>query len=73
MSCDVGEVTERLENEQFLIFCPSSDIAPKPTSRSRSHSISRVPLQISLARLFVFDLPSKLKVVHIRNKNKILF
>ena len=51
-----------------LIFYPSPNIAPKPTGQSRSHSISRVPLQISLARFFVFDLHSKLRVVYIRIK-----
>ena len=61
----------KLDN-YFLIFCPSPTIAPKPTGQFRSHSISRVPLQIYLARFFVFDIPSKLKVVHIRKKFKIL-
>ena len=56
----------------FWIFCSSPNVAPKPTSQSRSHSISRVPLQIFLAYFFVFDLPSKLRVVHIRKKFKIL-
>ena len=44
---------------------------PTPIDRSRSNSISWVPLQISLARFFVFDLPSKLMVVHIRKNIKI--
>ena len=56
----------------FLIFNPSPNVAPKPTGRSRSHSIPRVPLRISLAHFFVFDLLSKLTVVHIRKKLKIL-
>ena len=43
----------------------------KPAGQSRSHSISMVPLQISLAHFFVFGLPSKLRVVHIRKKFKI--
>ena len=50
----------------FLIFCPSPIVAPKPTDQSRSNSVSTVPLQIYLARFFVFDLHSKLRVVHVR-------
>ena len=57
----------------FLIFCPPPNVAPKPTSQSRSHSISRVPLQISIARFFVFDLASKLRVVHRRKNLKFSF
>ena len=56
-----------------LIFCPSPNVSPKPTGQSRSHSISRVPLQISVARFFVFDLPSKLRIVHIRKNIKFSF
>ena len=52
--------------------CPSRVVEPKPIDRSRSNSISRVPLQISLAHFFVFDLPSKLRVVDISKKIKIL-
>ena len=55
----------------FLIFCPSPNVAPKLNDQSRSHSISRVPLQIYPACSFVFDLPSKLRVVHIRKKFKV--
>ena len=47
------------------------NVAPKPTGQSSSHSISRVPLQISSAHCFVFDLPLNLRVVHIRKKFKI--
>ena len=50
--------------KQFLIFCPSPDVVLEPTDQSSSHSTSRVPLQISLT--FFFDLPSKLRVVHMR-------
>ena len=57
----------------FLIFCPSSNVAPKQSGQSRSHSISRVPLQISLAHFFVFDLLSKLWVDHIRKNLKFSF
>ena len=52
--------------------CQSPNIAPKPTDQSCSNSVSRVPLQTSPACLFVFELPSKLRVVHIRKKFKIL-
>ena len=45
----------------------SPNVASKPTDQSRSNSISRVPLQISLARFF-FDLPLKVRVVYLRNK-----
>ena len=57
-----------IRNIIFFIFYPSPNVAPKPTGRSRSHSIPRVPLQISLATFFVLDLPPKLRVVHIRKK-----
>ena len=58
--------------KQFLIFCQSAQIAPKPNDQCRSYSISRVPLQISSARFFsVFELPPKLRVVHIKKKFKI--
>ena len=61
----------KLENS-FLIFCPSLNVPPKRTDQSRSHSISMVHLQVSLANFFfVFDLRSKLRVVHIRIKIKI--
>ena len=52
--------------KQFLIFCPSPKVAPKPTGQSSSHSISMAPLQISAAHFFVYDIPSKLRVVHIK-------
>ena len=42
--------------KQFLIFCPSPNVAPKPTGQSHSHSISRVPLQIQLAHFFSFQI-----------------
>ena len=41
----------------FLIFYPSSNIAPKPTDQSCSNSIFRVLLQLSSASPFHF-LPS---------------
>ena len=47
-----------------LIFSPSPNVAPKLNDQSLSNSISRVPLQISLALFFVSYLPSKLRVVH---------
>ena len=53
----------------FLIFCPSPNVAPKPTGQSRSHSISRVPLQMSLAHFFRFR--STLKIKGSSHKKKI--
>ena len=41
--------------KQFLIFCSSPNVAPKPTDQSRSNSISRVLLEISLA-IFSFSI-----------------
>ena len=52
----------------FLIVNPLPSIAPKPTGRSRSHSIPRVPLQISLAHFFRFR--SILKIKGSSHKNK---
>ena len=61
--------------KQFLIFCLSRNVAPKPTDQSCSNQISGVPLQLFPVSfsffLFYFDLPSKLRVVHIRKKLKI--
>ena len=49
---------------------PSPKVEPKPIDRSRSYSISRVPLQISCKYLepfvLLFPLTLKLRVVHIR-------
>ena len=61
LSAFPGKIPET--RKMVLIFCPSLNVAPKSTDQSRSNSISRVPLQISLALFFVFDLPSKLRVV----------
>ena len=47
----------------------SPNVGPKPTNQSRSNSTCRILLQISLAHIYVFDLPLKLRVIHIR-KNK---
>ena len=44
-----------------FIFCSSLNVAPKPTGQSRSHSICRVPLQISLAHFFRFRPTPKIK------------
>ena len=63
-----------LETRKIVFnFLLSRNVAPKPTDQARSHSTSWVPLQISPARFFVFDLPLKLRVVHIRKKIKFLF
>ena len=50
-----------------LSVWPSPIVEPKPINRSRSHSIPTVPLRISLAHFFVFDLPSKYKKDQIEN------
>ena len=43
-----------------LIFCPSPDVAPKPSGQSRSHSTSCVPLQIGLSpAVFLSTLKTK--------------
>ena len=52
-------------------FFPSPNAGPKPTHQSRSNSIYRIVLQIFLAIIFVFDLPLKLRVVHIGKNYKI--
>ena len=52
---------------------PSPNAGPKPTHQSRSNSICRILLQIFLAIIFFFDLPLKLRVVHISKNYKILF
>ena len=55
----------------FLIFYPSPNIATKPTEQTCSNSIFRIPLQISTAHFFfffIFNLPLKLRVVYLRNK-----
>ena len=49
------------QEKQFLIFCPSSNVAPKLSDQSRSHSISRIPLQISAASFFHFRSTLKIK------------
>ena len=57
------------KKKYFLIFYPSPSLATKPTDFSCSNSILRVPLQISPARFFFFfDLPLKLRVVYLSNK-----
>ena len=61
------------ETIKILFNFLSPYVAPKPTDQSPSHSISRIPLQLGLspALVFLFDLPSKLNVVHIRKHLKI--
>ena len=56
----------------FFIFFVSPNVGPKPTDQSRTNSIYIVLLQISLIPIFLFDVSSKLRVVHIRKKFKIL-
>ena len=55
----------------FKIFFPSPNVGPEPTHQSRSNSIYRILLQIFLAIIFVFDLPLKLRGVHIGKNYKI--
>ena len=59
---------EKIPETRKLVFnfCSSPNVAPKPTDQSRSNSIPRDPLQISLAYFFVSDLPPKLRAVHKR-------
>ena len=57
----------------YFKFFPSPNSGPKPTHQSRWNSICRVLLQISLSITFVFDLPFKLRVVHVRKKCKIFY
>ena len=52
----------------FFIFYPSPNVAPKPTDQSCSNSILSVHLEIYPARFFFFDLPLKLRVIYLRNK-----
>ena len=63
---------EKIPDTRKIVFnflsVASPNVAPKPTGQSHSHSISRVPLQLSLANFFVFDLHPKLSVVNIRKK-----
>ena len=67
------------ENENlkyFLIFYPSSNIAPKPNDQSCSNSIFRILLQFSPASPFHFQPILNIKgilmlsVVHIKNKKQ---
>ena len=57
----------------YLSVWTSPIVEPKPIYRSRSNSISRVLLQISLAFFLCFPLPLKLRVVHMRKKLKMIF
>ena len=66
-----GKIPETGKIVFNFLSVASPNVAPKPTGQSRSHSIYSIPLQISLAPFFVFDLTSKLRVVHIRIKFKI--
>ena len=57
----------------LLNFLSSSNVGPELTHQCHSNPIYRALLQISLARIFVFDLPLKLRVVHIRKHLKFIF
>ena len=64
----VAAIFEKIE---ILNFFSSPNAGLKPSLQSRSNSIYRILLQIFLARIFVFNLPLKLRVVHIRKNYKI--
>ena len=70
LSAFPGKIPETRKIAFNFLYVASSNVAPKLNDQSRSNYISRVPLQISLAVLFVFDLPSKLREVHVRKKFK---
>ena len=55
----------------FFNFFSSPNAGLKPSLQSRSNSIYRILLQIFLAIIFVFDLPLKLRIVHIGKNYKI--
>ena len=66
-----GKIPETVKIYSY--FFPSASSGPIPTHQSRSNSICKFLLQISLAITFVFDLPLKLSVVHIRKNYKIFY
>ena len=52
--------------ETNFFFCPSPNVEPEPSDKSRSNSIYSVLSQISLFLVFVSDIPLKLRVGHTR-------
>ena len=58
-----------LRLERYIFF--RLNAGHKPSHQSRSNSMYKVHLQISLALIFIFDLPLKPKVVHIRKNYKL--
>ena len=50
------KIPEPEKKNYYFSVGESPNVAPKPTDQSRSNSISRLHLQISLARIFVYDL-----------------
>ena len=72
--CDTSEFSRKNPRNWkniFFKFFPSPNAGHEPTYQSCSNSIYSILLQIFLAIIFVFDLPLKLRVVHIRNNYKI--
>ena len=64
-----GKIPETKKKKIVFNFLSVAYVATKETDQSCSNSISRrVPLQISPTHVFNFDLPLKLRVVYIRNK-----
>ena len=66
-----GLIVHSKPNNVKLTHFPAK--IPKPTHQSRSNSIYTILLQIFLAIIFVFDLPLKLRVVHMRKKLILFF
>ena len=66
-----GKITETRKIVFNFLSVASPNVACKLNDQSRSNSICRIPLQVSLALFFIFDLPTKLRVVHIRKIIKI--
>ena len=52
----------------FFNLLPIAFLSLKPSHQSRSNSMYTILLQIFPAIIFVFDLPLKLRVVHIRTR-----
>ena len=61
LSAFPGKNPCNFNNIFFLIFYRSPKVAPKLTDQTHSHSISRVPLQISSACSFRFRATPKIK------------
>ena len=71
LSAFPGKIHETRQIVLNFLSIASPNIAPKPTGQSRSHSISRVPLQMSPARFFRFRSTHKIKGSSHKKKIKI--